>query len=1022
MMDFKLSDDFVDTYRTKTVPWGYEDGAGNALGEITYLRTYSRKDPATGVKETWADTCRRVIEGMFTIQKRHCRQNHIEWKNDKAQRTAKDAFDRMFNMKWLPAGRGLWAMGTQLVLDEGNSAPLQSCAFASTSASVIDAMTFLFDASMLGVGVGFDASGAGKFEVFTPEVEGGYVIADSREGWVDSLRQLLSAYLEPHRRPTLPEFDYSLIRPEGAPIKRFGGVASGPDPLRRMHALIKEILDNRVGAALTMTDIADIGNIIGTCVVAGNVRRSAEIFFVDNNSNDLDDFVQLKNYEKNPDRAAWGWMSNNSVRVNVGDDFSKLESGIMLNGEPGLAWMDVVRKYGRLADAPDYKDSRAVGFNPCNEQPLENYETCVSGDTLIPTRTGTYKISDLVGQEVEIWNGEKWAPVTPRNTGRNSLIRVHLSDGSYLDATPEHSWSVKRKTEETFKKRTTNELEIGMYLPEFDLSAELEGELDPLAYTYGWIAGDGFVDGHKAVAIVRTDHTDDVLPKLEVKAVYPEQNFCNGSLKSYNRVVVDMDFEDARTLRQDDRLPQRVMEFSPASLREFFVAWVDTDGSVVRQANTDNYVIYGSEGMLRQAQVLLRRIGVNHASLQVVGAKGDETNYGVRNKDLYRLYIPSFESAQITPAYKKADRIGDRYAQNNAHPDGAKVDRARKQKIVAMELVSEDADTFCFTEPERHMGVFGNVLTYQCNLVEVFINNCEDRDDFIKTLKVAYLYGKTVTLLPTKWERTNTVMQRNRRIGLSASGAADFVDTHGMAELRDMLDDGYKYVIKLDNKYSEWLCVRDSIRHTTMKPSGSISIVAGSSPGTHWTPGGEYFIRRITFSKNDPLFGRLKAAGYTHEDLEHDQNSAVILFPIHSKSKRSSSHVPAWEKIHLASEIQAWWSDNAVSCTVDFKPEEAKDIPTLLAMYDGKLKGISFLPAVEGGAYKHMPYEEIDQQMFEIMSAAITKADFSVAYSDGEEAIGEKYCATDYCEVEEEVNLTEGEEIFSVPEIDLASV
>ena len=1022
MMDFKLSDDFVDTYRTKTVPWGYPDGVGNSLGELVFLRTYSRKDPATGVKETWADTCRRVIEGMFTIQKRHCRQNHIEWKNDKAQRTAKDAFDRMFNMKWLPAGRGLWAMGTQLVLDEGNSAPLQSCAFASTSASVIDAMTFLFDASMLGVGVGFDASGAGKFEVFTPEVEGGYVIADSREGWVDSLRQLLSAYLEPHRRPTLPEFDYSLIRPEGAPIKRFGGVASGPDPLRRMHALIKEILDNRVGAALTMTDIADIGNIIGTCVVAGNVRRSAEIFFVDNNSDDLDDFVQLKNYEKNPDRAAWGWMSNNSVRVNVGDDFSKLESGIMLNGEPGLAWMDVVRKYGRLADAPDYKDSRAVGFNPCNEQPLENYETCVSGETLIPTRRGTYPIKDLVDQEVEIWNGEKWSKVTPFNTGRNSLIRVHLSDGSYLDATPAHKWDARRKTEQTFKQYTTDELEIGMYLPEFDLSAELGGELDPLAYTYGWIAGDGFIDQGKAVAIVRADHTDDVLPKLEVKAIYPEQNFCNGSTKSYNRVVVDMDFEDARILRQDDRLPQRVMEFSPASLREFFGAWVDTDGSVMRQVSTDNYVIYGSEGMLRQAQVLLRRIGVNHASLQVVGAKGDETNYGVRNKDLYRLYIPSFESAQITPTYKKAERVGNRYAQNNAHPNGVEIDRARKQKIVAMELVSEYADTFCFTEPERHMGVFGNVLTYQCNLVEVFINNCEDRDDFIKTLKVAYLYGKTVTLLPTKWERTNTVMQRNRRIGLSASGAADFVDTHGMAELRDMLDDGYKYVIKLDNKYSEWLCVRDSIRHTTMKPSGSISIVAGSSPGTHWTPGGEYFIRRITFSKNDPLFGRLKEAGYTHEDLEHDQNSAVILFPIHSKSKRSSSHVPAWEKIHLASEIQAWWSDNAVSCTVDFKPEEAKDIPTLLAMYDGKLKGISFLPAVEGGAYKHMPYEEIDQQMFEVMSTAITKADFSVAYSDGEEAIGEKYCATDYCEVEEEVNLTEGEEIFSVPEIDLASV
>ena len=309
-----------------------------------------------------------------------------------------------------------------------------------------------------------------------------------------------------------------------------------------------------------------------------------------------------------------------------------------------------------------------------------------------------------------------------------------------------------------------------------------------------------------------------------------------------------------------------------------------------------------------------------------------------------------------------------------------------------------------------------------CNLVEVFVNNCEDQDDFIKTLKVAYLYGKTVTLLPTKWERTNTVMQRNRRIGLSASGVADFVDRHGMAKLRESLDDGYKYVIKLDTKYSEWLCIRESIRHTTMKPSGSISIVAGSSPGTHWTPGGEYFIRRITFSKSDPLYQQLLDAGYQHETLTHDSNSAVILFPIHSKSKRASSDVPAWEKIHLASEIQAWWSDNSVSCTVDFKPEEAEDIPTLLAMYDGKLKGISFLPAIEGGAYKHMPYEAITADDYHAMREGLQRADFSVAYRNGEEAVGEKFCATDFCEVEEELAENEGGPKVEVPLLDLNSL
>ena len=107
-----------------------------------------------------------------------------------------------------------------------------------------------------------------------------------------------------------------------------------------------------------------------------------------------------------------------------------------------------------------------------------------------------------------------------------------------------------------------------------------------------------------------------------------------------------------------------------------------------------------------------------------------------------------------------------------------------------------------------------------------------------------------------------------------------------------------------------------------------------------------------------------------------------------------------------------------MTCTVDFKPEEADQIPTLLAMYDGKLKGISFLPSIDGGAHKHMPYEKIDSKTFESMGLALTKTDFSEAYSGGPEAAGEKFCSTDYCELEEEVNEAEGD-FVSIPEIAL---
>ena len=108
---FKLNEDYIGTYRLKQAPFGYRDAAGNSVGEITFLRTYSRKKP-DGTKETWVDVCERVINGMYSLQKDHCRKNRLPWNGVKAQASAKEAFDRLFNFKWTPPGRGLWMMGT----------------------------------------------------------------------------------------------------------------------------------------------------------------------------------------------------------------------------------------------------------------------------------------------------------------------------------------------------------------------------------------------------------------------------------------------------------------------------------------------------------------------------------------------------------------------------------------------------------------------------------------------------------------------------------------------------------------------------------------------------------------------------------------------------------------------------------------------------------------------------------------------------------------------------------------------
>jgi ribonucleoside-triphosphate reductase len=281
---FSLSKDFVATYKEKKAPFGYRDAGGNSVGEITFLRTYSRKKE-DGTKETWAEVCERVTNGTYSLQKDYAKSQRLPWNDAKAQSSAKEFFDRLFNLKWTPPGRGLWVMGTSIVNVQKNSAALQNCAFVSTAEMTKNnpakPFAFLMEASMLGVGVGFDQVGADKdFTIYEPQGEESYVIPDTREGWQESTVALINSFLKEGQKALV--FDYSEIRPYGAPIATFGGTASGPDPLILLHNVIRKMFTGRAGGKLTRTDIADIGNLIGRCVVSGNVRRSAEILIGDN--------------------------------------------------------------------------------------------------------------------------------------------------------------------------------------------------------------------------------------------------------------------------------------------------------------------------------------------------------------------------------------------------------------------------------------------------------------------------------------------------------------------------------------------------------------------------------------------------------------------------------------------------------------------------------------------------------------------------------------------------------------------
>ena len=670
VFSFRLSDEFVSKYVGIEPPFGFKDAGLNSLGEITFIRTYSRVKE-DGKKERWHEVCKRVIEGMYSVQKNHAKENRLPWNDYKAQKSAQEAFDRMFNLKWTPPGRGLWAFGTPMTMEKRNSAALQNCAMVSTRD--IDRndpgalFAWVMDALMLGVGVGFDTIGQDKeMPIYAPtEPVVIYEIPDTREGWVESVRLLLNSMLRPNQN--IQEFKYDLIRPLGAPIKGFGGVSSGPQPLIDLHTRIRKVIGSRAGETLDSRAIVDIVNLIGTCVVSGNVRRSATLALGAAGDND---FINLKNGEVFPERNSfdsenpgWAWMSNNSISANVGTNYDDYVDLIANNGEPGFIWLDVARNYGRLADPADGKDYRVMGFNPCAEQPLESYELC-------------------------------------------TLVEVHLN---------------------------------------------------------------------------------------------------------------------------------------------------------------------------------------------------------------------------------------------------------------------------------RH----------------------EDKEDFLRTLKFAYLYGKTVTLVPTHWQITNGIMQRNRRIGTSLTGIASFADTHGLPTTRDWMDEGYQTIRKYDKQYSEWLCVRESIRVTTVKPSGSVSLLSGASPGVHWPVGGEYFLRAIRFSDQDPMMHLFKAAGYKTEPDLVSANTMVVYFPVHSGHPRSEKDVTLFEKIGLAATTQKYWSDNGVSVTLSFdKGSETKHVAPALHMYEGQLKAVSFLP-MGNTIYPQQPYQQITKKEYDDYVGKIAKIDWSAIYDGVEnlDSVGEMYCTTDYCEI-----------------------
>jgi adenosylcobalamin-dependent ribonucleoside-triphosphate reductase len=283
-----------------------------------------------------------------------------------------------------------------------------------------------------------------------------------------------------------------------------------------------------------------------------------------------------------------------------------------------------------------------------------------------------------------------------------------------------------------------------------------------------------------------------------------------------------------------------------------------------------------------------------------------------------------------------------------------------------------------------------------CCLVETYPSMHETLEEWIDTLKFAYLYAKTVTLIPTHNSLTNAVMLRNRRIGCSISGIVQAFKKFGRRATLQAFSKGYDYIQDLDRNFSDWLCIPRSIKTTSIKPSGTVSLLPGVTPGMHY-PISEYYIRNVRFQESSPLLDTLKEAGYKIEKDKYSPNTRVVSFPIHeSYFDRSIQDVTMWEQLENASQIQEVWADNQVSVTISFSKDEAKDIGHALELYETRLKGVSFLPKTDHG-YEQAPYIPITKEEYEKLTKNLEEIKKIKEDVHEKHETDEKYCDGDSC-------------------------
>jgi len=759
--------------------------------------------------------------------------------------------------------------------------------------------------------------------------------------------------------------------------------------------------------------VVDIINAIGACVVAGNIRRSSQLALGLPGDQSFD---SLKDWMINPERGAIAYMSNNSISFTSTDQYTKylpsFAARTRVNGEPGY-FFPLNLKYGRtgrqhnqlISNSRELEPDHAIIPNPC-----------VTADTWIQTVQGPMQVRDLINNPIDvIVNGESYSMESNGffSTGVRSIYEVTTKSGYKLKLTDNHPLL---KTSDS-SMYSTNWVEVKNLVAGDSILMSNHRDFNSWpglgTFNEGWLIGRIIGDGgfvkdssdskyNSAYLHFYGSSAEEMMltaVKIIEENIVTDGNFTcshNSTHEIYRAQHVGL-YDLCQTYGiTDDKMfttktEQTSSEFQCGLLSGFF----DADGSVHGTSEKEFSIrlAYSNVECLEIIQRMLSRLGIM-SSLVLNQKVTSNSTLPDGNSDYYNELIISKDNIRI---YSKVVGFYEQTKINNminiltSHQKDSDretfVETIQTIKIIdgeeeVYDVTISDVHEFCANGFRTHnCGEIGLEDKELCNVVEIPINrhlkpipsntdktklslnDMFDMSGFLQACELAFIYGKSVSVLPTHVPETNAVIQRNRRIGVSLTGIAQVNDIIGSTNLIAALRAGYNTIRLTDTKISRQLGVRCSLRVTTCKPSGSVSLLSGSTPGVNY-PYMRKGLRRIRISKTHWMVEKLKDAGLNWEkDLMAD-NTLVFDLYLDYGSVRPINEVNIWEQFTLVALLQREWADNMVSNTITFLPKNGNDLERALAAFAPMVKSIAALPH-DDTVYQQAPNEPLDNVTYE---------------------------------------------------------